>query len=371
MEKQVLHVGIDVDDNLFHGYGISKITGEVFEFKCKPNTSELVKKLRVLQENGYILQVCYEAGYLGFSLYRELNAKKINCEVIAPSMIPKLPGKKVKTDKLDCRKLAEFYMKGILTTVHVPSEQEERVRDLVRSRKFLSDQTGKLKRHILALCRRQGLHYRQEKNKSSHHWTTIHRDWLKKKALEMKNDVLGLNITLLLNQLNQCESQIETYNREIEKIALEPIYKKKVQALSCYRGIDVHSAMVLSLEIGDIGRFPHPSKLTSFSGLDLREYSSGGKENKFGITKMGNRRIRTTVIEACQTPWYSPNISRRLKKKREGVDPMLVEIADRSMRRLHKKSVRLLYAGKQRNKVKVACARELLGFVWESLRAVA
>ena len=129
--------------------------------------------------------------------------------------------------------------------------------------------------------------------------------------------------------------------------------------------------MGLILELGDIKRFSHPRKLTSYAGMDLREYSSGGKERKYSMSKMGNRHIRTIVVEACQGVKLKPKLCRSLKKRREGMPVQYTEVADRCMKRLYKKSTHLLLAGKPVNKIKVACARELLGFVWESLNLAA
>ena len=129
--------------------------------------------------------------------------------------------------------------------------------------------------------------------------------------------------------------------------------------------------MTLITEIGDIKRFSHPAKLTSYAGLDISESSSGGKEKKFGITKMGNHRIRTTVVESCQKSSMDYRVSKRLRADRKGQPKEIVDIADRCMKRLRKKSLRLQHANKHINKVKVACAREFLCFTWEALMAVA
>ena len=178
-------------------------------------------------------------------------------------------------------------------------------------------------------------------------------------------------MSLLLNQTETIQQQLDLYNEQIEQIAQQDMYKKKVQALICYRGIATLSAMTLITEIGDIRRFGHPSKLTSYSGMDLIEYSSGGKQKRFGMSKMGNRNIRTTVIESCQNVFSIPRINKELKKRRKGVEMKLIGISDRCMKRLYKKSSRLLLRGKIKNKIKAACARELLGFIWESLNEVA
>ena len=124
-------------------------------------------------------------------------------------------------------------------------------------------------------------------------------------------------------------------------------------------------------EIGDITRFPHPRQLVSWIGMDIREYSSGGKHQRFGITKQGNRYWRTAFIEANQRGDRTATVSKELKARRAHTAPELVDIADRCLRRLNKKGNRLLLAGKHPNKVKAACAREMVGFVWESLHQVA
>ena len=103
--------------------------------------------------------------------------------------------------------------------------------------------------------------------------------------------------------------------------------------------------------------------MTAYSGLSIREYSSGGKELRFGITKQGNHILRTAVVEACQFVFKPPKVSEILKERRIGADPENINIADRCIHRLSKKSIRTFMNKKHRNKRKVACAREMLCFV--------
>ena len=366
MRKKVLYVGLDVDDKYFHGSGYEERKREHLEFKCKPNLGALDKKLQRFEEKGYDMKICYEATYLGYSLQRDLEKKGYVCEVIAPSLIPETAGRKIKTNKIDCRKLATYYSQGNLTSVYIPDKKEETMRDLMRSRNFLQDQIKRLKKHITSMCRRMGLNYREEiESPRAAYWTQMHRDWLSKRIKENKYKVFKLNLSVLLNELSNMESSLELYNAEIEMICERPKYKKSVKALSCYRGIDKLTALTLKLEIGDVNRFDHPRRLTSYSGMDLIEYISGEKERRYGISKMGNRYIRTAVIESCQYASEYPKVSAKLKKRRKGVDAKLVSISDRAMKRLYKKGTMLLHRGKPINKVKVACARELLCFVWE------
>lgn len=373
MSNRIQHVGLDVDDNSFNGHVRTGMDTTDTAFKTKANLSSLIKKLESLSLPKHNFKICYEAGYLGYSLQRQLQKKGYNCEVIAPSLIPKKPGEKVKTDRIDSKKLTEYYQKGELTAVNIPDEEEEKVRDLIRSRKFIQDQLKRVKVHILATCRRNGINYKVETKKANaNYWTGPHLSWLRKKIKGMeKTDTLKINLLLLLNQAENIEQQVGLYDKEISQIAKEEKYKKKVEALSCYRGIAELSAMTIIAELGDIRRFAHPKNLTSYSGMDIEEYSSGGKHKRYGITKMGNGHIRKTVVEACQNVCKIPKISNQLQQRREGVEIGLIKIADRCMRRLYKKGSGMLHRGKIKNKIKVACARELLGFIWESLNAVA
>lgn len=372
MNKSLQYVALDVDDKGFHGYAISARKPEGVAFKCKPLVSALVKMLERIRTPGYAFKICYEATYLGYALQRDLTRKNYSCEVIAPSLIPKAPGSFVKTDRIDSKRLAVLYQKGLLTPVHIPDETDEEVRDVIRSRGFLLKQLKGLKVHILSNCRRLGLDYRNDTNKPmASYWTGLHKNWLKAQTKQQESSAVKMNLSLLLAELNSLSERLDLYHEEIKRIAQQDQYQRKVRSLICYRSIDVLTAMTLIVELGDIRRFDHPRRLTSYAGMDLIEYSSGGKERRFGMTKMGNRRIRTAVIESSQTVLQTPVVSKPLRQRRQGAEPAMIEIADRAMHRLHKKATRLWHKGKPKNKIKTACARELLSFVWESLNAVA
>lgn len=367
---KVFYVGLDVDDKNFHGCMISAVTEKTFEFKCRPTIGALMKELKRHIEEGYELKCCYEATYIGFSLYRDLMANKVQCEVVAPSLIPE-ENKRKKTDKLDCRKLAKYYMKNLLTSVYVPTIEDETIRNLCRSRNYLSSQLASLKQHLISALRSIDLNYRREIGKdNASYWTQGHRVWIRKKLKEMGCTALKDNLELLMKQIENFEASIEQYDLKIEQYATNDKYRGKIAALKCIRGFNTNTAMTVLTEIVDIKRFKHPGYLTSFVGLDIKEYSSGGNERKFGITKMGNINIRTTIIEACQNAMKPPRLSYSLKQRRKGIALDIVAIADKCMDRLYKKSMRMLFNKKHINKVKVACARECLAFVWEMLNAV-
>ena len=362
--KNVLHVGIDVDDKAFHAAGFCFKTGEMLEFACKPTNGALIKKMRKWEELGFSLKSCYEATYLGYSLHHFLISKGINNSIIAASLIPDLPGKRKKTDRIDAKKLASYFASDLLTEIYIPNHKEEVIRDLIRSRHYSVKRLTGFRQHFLSIMRRHGFNYKQEEQAKSH-WTTRHLDWINKKIKTMEPEA-KINFELLLNQQKILSNTIDDYNEKILEIAQLEKYKEKTEALCCFKGIDTLSAMSLIVEIGDIKRFPSPRKLTSYVGMDIEEYSSGGKENKFSITKMGNPRIRTIAVEACQLT-RTLKASRRLINARKGQDKKIVAIAEKCTRRLRKRTYNLMDRSKHTNNIKIACAREFLAFIWEVL----
>ena len=242
-------------------------------------------------------------------------------------------------------------------------------RDLIRSRQHTMQQQGHVRRHLQSPLRRNGLYYRSE-NKTRTHWTKQHYCWLER-TIEDCQGSLKINLQLLFTQIKALDAILATYTQEIDAMAARQEYRASVSALTCYKGIKNLFALTIITEIGDIKRLPHPRQLTAWVGMDIREYSSGGKQHRFGITREGNRYLRTAFIEANQRAYRSPIVSKDIKARRKGTDPQYIAIADRCLKRINKKGNRLLDMGKHPNKVKVACAREMIGFVWESLNQLA
>jgi transposase len=371
MTRNILHVGLDVDDTQYHGSAFNKDTGEVIDFRCRPTLNGLLTQLDKLQGHfrGLSIRLCYEASYVGFCLERDLCAHGWHCDVVAPSSVPSPRGKAVKTDRIDAGHLAQFYANGLLTIVQPPDAEQEQDRDLLRSRQKLLQQQTQLRKHLQSLLRRNGLHYQSETGNKSH-WTKHHYGWLAR-TVENASGSLKLNLELLLRQIKGLNEILAEYGQQIEALAATPRYQQAAQSLTCYKGIKNLFALTMITEIGDIGRFAHPRQLMSWIGMDVREYSSGGKHNRMGITKQGNRYLRTAFVEANQRGYRTTRLGRDLRARRLDTPPELIRIADRCLRRLNKKGNRLLLSGKHPNKVKVACAREMVGFVWESLNAVA
>lgn len=363
---RILFIGLDVDDKNFNCYAIFEGDAEGSAFKVKPNLAAVLKALEKFRAPDVTFQFCYESTYSGYHLCRAIREAGHECEIIAAGLIPELSSDRVKNDRLDAEKLARLFMKGMLTNIHIPDLEDELDRTLIRSRSYLMGQHRSLKRHIISVTKQIGWNYRQETEEKASYWTEKHREWLRGK-LKMAPESVKMNFHILLSQLDTLESHIADYEKKITKIADTKKYKERVKSLICYRGINVLSAMVILTELGDIRRFKHPKQIVSYIGMDIAEYSSGGKERRFSMTKMGSRHLRTILIEAAQSANKPPILSRDLKKRRVGSHLVQRAIADRCMKRLRAKSTNLLFKSKPVNKIKAACAREMVGFIWESL----
>jgi transposase len=293
----ILFVGLDVDDKAFHLCGVTKEGEQKFQFSCRPNIGVLATKLAKHVGSEMKPKLCYEATYLGFSLQRDLVKRGFECDIIAPSLVPVVPGERVKTNRLDCEKLAVHLSKNDLTKVHIPSVEEESVRDLIRGRKFLSNQLKRYKQYTLSFCRRQGWNYREEKGGKASYWTAAHFAWLEHLIKSTKLSANKFTLSSAVDQVKHVQVQIKSFEDEIDRLAEDPFYRRKLEALLCIRGIGKVSAMTLITEIGDPNRFSHPGKLASYAGMDICEYSSG-KEKRWSITKMGNHHLRTASVES-------------------------------------------------------------------------
>jgi transposase len=310
------------------------------------------------------LRVCYEASGAGYVLHRALREWGYPCDVIAPSLIPKRPGVRRKHDKRDAADLARFYRAGELTPVRIPSEAEERVRDVVRCRETFQREILKSRHYILKFLARRGFVYRDGTN-----WCTPHLRWLEHLTSEASplapaDRLVFREYHALLAYKLQRRDELD---RQIEQLALTPALAAAVARLQCFRGIALQGAMVLATEIVDWRRFEHPGQLAAYLGLVSREDSSGPRERKGSITKAGNSHCRHVLVQAAWCYHYRPNLSVAIRRRQQGQPPAVIAHAWKAQQRLHQRYQHLAYR-KQPQIAVVAVARELVGFLWAVMR---
>jgi transposase len=277
-------------------------------------------------------------------------------------LIPVKPGSAIKTDRRDARKLAELLRAGMLTEVLPPTEDEEAVRDLTRSRDDAQRDLTRARNRLSKFLLRRGCVYAIDRKPT---WSQKYRSWLRALSFEHGADQVIFEDYLLA--VEQVEGRLEALTDRIEHVAEQEPWRERVQALRCFHGINTVTALALVAEIHDPRRFSHPRRLMSYLGLVPRESSSGMRERRGGITGAGNRHVRRLMVEASWHYRHRPS-TLSLTKRRQGQPPRVVAIADKAMQRLHRRFTRMLERGKPRPKVVVAIARELTGFVWAAMR---
>jgi transposase len=331
-----------------------------------PNDAAKLKRYleRVAREGE--VRACYEASGAGYVLHRALTDWGYACEVIAPSLIPKRPGVQRKHDKYDASELARLFRAGELTAVRIPSEAEERVRDVVRCRETFQREILKSRHYILKFLARRGFVYREGTN-----WCTPHLRWLQ--HLTTEHSPLAPADRLVFREYHALlEFKLQRrdeLDREIERLAELPMLAPAVQRLQCFRGIALQSAMVLATEIGDWRRFERPSQLAAYLGFVPREASSGDRERKGSITKAGNSHCRHALVQAAWSYHYRPAVSADLTRRQSGQPPGVITHAWKAQQRLHARYNHLSYRKRPQIAV-VAVARELVGFLWAVMQDV-
>jgi transposase len=316
------------------------------------------------RRSGGKLVCAYEAGACGYALQRQLESLGIACQVVAPSLVPRRPGERIKTDRRDARKLAEYLEGGHLTPVRPPTPAEEAARDLCRAREDAKQDRMRGRHRLSKFLLRRGRSYTAGRRP----WTLAHRAWLKQRTFEDRWEQGVFDDYRLA--VEQLDARIAALDRQIEILAQEPAYRAAVGALRCYRGIDTRTAVGLATELHGIERFGRPRALMAFVGLVPSEASSGDRQRRGAITKAGNGHARKLLIEAAWHARHKPAIPAALRQRRAGQPPEIVARADVAQQRLHRRYWRLVQRGKPTTVAATAVARELAGFVWAALRTV-
>jgi transposase len=301
-------------------------------------------------------RVCYEAGPTGFGLYRHLTAAGIACEVVAPGLVPSAPADRVKTDPRDARKLARLHAGGLLARIHVPSVEFEAARDLTRARE--DARLDRMRdRHRLSKFL-----LRQERRMPFKSWGAGRRKWLGEQ--NFAQPARQQSFDTYLQALDLVDRRTEALDRQLAELAEQGPWAGLVGRLRCLRGVDTLTALGIVAEVGDFRRFHNAEEFMSFIGLVPSEHSSGERRRQGSITKAGNAHARRLLVEAAWHARRQPKVSYELSRRQAGQDPAVLERAWRCQQRLHRRWRRMLARGKPSQKIVVACARELAGFVW-------
>lgn len=363
----IIFIGLDTHKSFIQVAVLQEQRGATPEHlgRIKSNKSALIKLTQQLQSKypKATLHFVYEAGPCGYWTYRLLTRLGHCCCVIAPSLIPKKSGDRVKTDKRDAAKLAKLFKAEELTPIYVPESEDEAIRDLSRARetamKDLKDAKFQLKGFLL----RNNVQATVNDN-----WSKKHLRWLTDLILPHHSQQIVLQEMIIT--ISERMQRLQRLDNELLHQVKNWRYYPVVKAIQAMRGVRLLVALGTIAELGDLRRFDHPRKLMAYVGLVPTESSSGGKTKRGSLTKCGNSRARRLLIEGAHTYKHKANISVELQLRQEGLPKEIVDIAWHAQQRLCRRYQRLLQKGKHRNVVVAAIAREMIAYIWAIAREV-
>ena len=358
MGDRITYVGLDVHkDGIVVAVAEGGERGEVREYGRIANTPAALRRLACkLGQQGVELRFCYEAGPCGYGIQRQLSALGHECIVAAPSLIPKRPGDRVKTDRRDAASLAKLHRAGELTAVWVPDPGHEAMRDLVRARLDAVRALRRARQQLSGFLLRQGCHYGRPA------WTKLYRRWLA--GLKFEQAVHHIVLEDYIEAVEAAEARRDRLTAQIAAMLPDWTLAPVVAALQTMRGMALVNAATLVAELGDLSRFANPRQLMAYLGLVPSEHSSGASVKRGGLTKAGNSAARRLLIEAAWTYRFPARVSRELRLRQEEQPRPIREIAWKAQLRLCARYRKLARSGKPANVVTAAIARELAGFVW-------
>ena len=365
MNKIVKYVGLDVHkDSIAIAIADQDRVGHVRYYgKIAHDFTQLDKVLRMLLSQKAKLHCVYEAGPCGYPLYRHLTGEGINCTVVAPALIPKKSSERIKNDRRDAIKLARLHRAGELTAVYVPDQEDEAIRDLVRTRADILNALRKVKQQINAFLLRQDIRYPGRTK-----WSNAHLAWLA--TIKMAHPAQQIALTEYLDAMENSHGRLARISKQLKTFCHTWRLSPVVQALQSMRGISLLSAVTIVAEIGDINRFDAPSQLMAYLGLVPSEHSSGRSVKKGGITKTGNTHARRALIESAQAYRLPARKSTTIRTRQQGLPENVLAVAWDAQLRLCHRYRKLKARGKKHNVVITAIARELAGFIWAIVRLV-
>jgi transposase len=365
MGDRITYVGLDVHKaDIVVAVAAGGLRGEVREYGRIANTPAAVARLaRKLSREGVRLRFCYEAGPCGYGIQRQLSGLGHECVVVAPSLIPKRAGDRIKTDRRDAASLARLDRAGELTAVWVPDAGHEAMRDLVRARLAAVHALRRARQQLSGFLLRQGCHYRRPA------WTQLHRRWLA--GLRFEQTVHHIVLEDYIAAVEAAQARRDRLTAQIQAMLPDWTLAPVVAALQTMRGMALVNAATLIAELGDLSRFANPRQLMAYLGLVPSEHSSGASVRRGGLTKAGNSAARRLLIEAAWCYRFPARVSRELLLRQEEQPKPIREIAWKAQLRLCARYRKLARSRKPANVVTAAIARELTGFVWAIARRVA
>jgi transposase len=364
--KTELYLGLDVHKEwILSAVAEQGRTGEVRDSGAISNDLHAVEKwigrLRKRYGPDVLMRTCYEAGPCGFGIARRLKQLGVECAVVAPSLTPIRAGDRLKTDKRDARKLARLLRAGELTEIYIPEPTDEAIRDLCRARTDAVDDRRRSRHRLKGFLLRHGYRYQGRTA-----WSAAHERYLRE--LVLPHPAMKVILEEYLTAVQLAGERIARTEAAMSDLLQSWRLEPAVRALMAMKGFQTVAAMILVSELGEIHRFVHPRQVMAYLGLIPSENTSSERRRQGAITKCGNAHARWLLVECAQHYAAPPKVSKELSRRQQNQSAAVRLISWKAQNRLHQRYCRLMARRLQRNKVMVAVARELCGFIWELLR---
>ncbi len=358
MKQFSKYVGLDVHKATIAVAVAEANGGEVRYFGEISNTPEAIQKLvKQLRKGEAALSFCYEAGPCGYGIHRQLSDLGWDCQVVAPSLIPKKAGDRVKTDRRDALLLARLHRAGELTAVWVPDGAQEALRDLTRAREDMKHLQRQAKQRLLAFLLRHGRRYDGKSN-----WTQAHYRWLEGVKFEQATQQIVLQE--YIDTVIVLSKRLDALDGHLQSAAGASVFWPVIESLMALRGVNLLTAATIVAEIGDLKRFSSAPQLMAYLGVVPSEHSSGPNKTRGGITKTGNGHVRRVLVEAAWTYRHPARKTAVLQRRAERTPEVVQDIAWKAQTRLCARYRTLEARGKLKVQACTAIARELAGFIW-------
>lgn len=338
--------------------GVPRYYGEIMN--TPGAITKLLKKVAGSKED---TAFCYEAGPCGYGIYRQITELGYRCDAVAPSLIPKKAGDRVKTDRRDAVMLTRLYRAGELTAVWVPDLEQEAIRDLTRVREDIKGMERHARQRLNGFLLR---HNKKYSGKSK--WTSGYFRWLETVCFE--SPIQQVVFQEYVDMVKQLQERVTSIEEEMRDALIGWSLGAVVEALMALRGVNLVTAMTVVAEIGDMSRFESPRQLMAHLGLVPSEHSSGSRQKRGGITKTGNGHVRRVLTEASWSYRLPARKTAHLQRKAEKTTEAVQAIAWKAQKRLCKRYWYLIHKGKLTVQTCTAIARELVGFIWAIAREI-